>query len=86
MIKVKEMPKNIFDASKLIIEQEFEKERLQNKIRELEVRLFLEDVRPFCGNKEFDKEGNTQFCNNCKSMMFENETGGYETRKAHRIK
>ena len=78
---------NLFEAISKINVLKSEKEKLQNRVRELEVRLFLEWVCPFCGNKEFDKEsGDTYFCNNCKSMMFENETGGYETRKAHRIK
>lgn len=90
MIKVKDMPKDIFSASRLIIDQEFEKERLQERIRELEVRMMIENICPFCNfepNKIIKEEGTeTYSCEHCKSMMFENEFGGYETRKAHRIK
>lgn len=81
-----DIPENMFEAIDKINALKSKNEKLQNKVRELEVKMFLENVCPFCGNKEFDKEDNTIFCGSCKSMMFENETGGYETRQAHRVK
>jgi len=87
MIKIKDIPKDIFTANKLILDQVVKIEKFENRIRELECRLFLLNRCPFCGHIGINKEDKKEiyFCEGCKSMMFENEFGGYETREAHKI-
>lgn len=89
MIKTKDIPKDIFSANSLIINQSSEIDKLKNRIRELEVKMMLENICPFCDYlpKKITKENNKEiyFCEHCKSMLFENEFGGYEVRKANKI-
>jgi ribosomal protein L37AE/L43A len=90
MIELKDIPKDIFTASRLIIEQSSEMDKLKNQVRYLEAKMMLGGICPFCDYlppKIIKEEGNElYFCEHCKSMMFENISGGYETRKAHRVK
>jgi len=87
MIELKDIPKDIFSAGRLIIEQGVEIDKLKEETRQLSCRLFLLGHCPFCGHEGIDKEEGKEiyFCASCKSMMFENTFGGYEVRKAHRV-
>ena len=81
-----DIPENMFEAIDKINALKSENENLQRRVEELERRLFLEGFCPYCGSNEFFNEGSTKFCDGCKSMMFENEQGGYEIRQAHMVR
>ena len=88
MITAKDIPQDIYKAAEMIIELDSTVDKLKNEIRMLQVKMMLENICPFCGNKQISEEGHTNvfFCDNCKSMMIENKYGGYEVRQARRIK
>ena len=90
MRKLNEIPKDIFEASNIIIEQSTKIDELKNRIRELEAKMMLENICPFCSKlpKKIIKEEGKEiyFCVHCKSMLFQNTFGSYEVRRAYRVK
>lgn len=41
---------------------------------------------PECGGELIEEVSDIYFCSNCKAMIFKNDNGEFEVRKAHRIR